>query len=292
MITTTTLSQSPYIKYATIYENPDTAPACQLLYIHGGGLLSGSRLDLPEKHIQKLTDAGCRIIALDYPLAPAADIRMILDDIITSINQLMTSDEIVPDAVISQSVPGNRGLPCFLWGRSAGAYLCLLAAASGKLKKAPAGVISYYGYGLLTDLWFQEPNAYYNTLPQVPASCLEHLPVEIHTSGDMDTHYSAYVYARQSGKWKDLIYEGKDKDFYLNYSLRTCDALPCPLFCAHSTGDPDVPYAEFTALVQKYQAKQYVASGNVHDFDRNEKSFFTRGVLDATVQFVKSCLTD
>ena len=98
--------------------------------------------------------------------------------------------------------------------------------------------------------------------------------------------YSIYVYARQTGNWKQLIYTGREKFFYLNYSLRTCDHLPCPLFCAHSTGDPDVPYAEFLELCNRYQAARFIASGNEHDFDRDEDNPFTGQLLQATVKFL------
>ena len=155
----------------------------------------------------------------------------------------------------------------------------------GKLDEKPAGILSYYGYGFLCDHWYETPSSYYCSLPAVSEACLDAIPKEIHTSGDLDTHYSVYVYARQTGKWKSLIYEGREKFFYLDYSLRTIDTLPCPLFTAHSTGDTDVPYEEFTALCSRYNPVRYISAGNIHDFDRDEKSPETTKLLTKQLLF-------
>ena len=156
----------------------------------------------------------------------------------------------------------------------------------GKLKQKPAVILSYYGYGFLSDNWFNSPSNYYNSLPAVPESCLNAIPQEIHTNGDLHTHYSVYVYARQTGLWKSLFYEGREKYLYLSYSLRLVDALPCPLFCTHSTGDTDVPFSEFQELCRKYNADHFIASGKTHDFDRDTDSTQTKQLLKKTLSFL------
>lgn len=257
-----------YEKKATVYYEPSVPVRACILYFHGGGLLYGSREDLPMLHIQTLTSSGYAVFAFDYPLAPAAKLDMILKDVCTSINSY------------------SRKLPYFLWGRSAGAYLVLLAAASGCLNQTPAGILSYYGYGLLCDNWFSTPSSYYCSLPPVSKNCLEHIPKDIHAEGALGTHYSVYVYARQTGFWQKLIYEGRDKFFYLNYSLRSCPALPCPLFCAHSLHDPDVPFSEFTELCSRFHATSFIAPRSTHDFDRDETDPITEQLLQTTLHFL------
>lgn len=274
------LGHSPFSKKATVYCDTNAKPKACILYFHGGGLLYGQRSDLPALHLHHLTQAGYVIIAFDYPLAPNAKLDMILDDVCASINHYIESSEFYTDTA----------LPFFLWGRSAGAYLCLLAAASGKCTASPKGILSYYGYGFLCDNWFNTPSSYYQSLPLVDKSCLEKMPDKIQTSGDLGTCYSLYVYARQSGRWAELIYSGREKFFYLDYSLRTCESLPYPLFCAHSTNDPDVPYSEFLELCSRYGAQRFITPGDVHDFDRNENDPAAREVLDASVHFLDSCL--
>lgn len=271
------MTDAGWEKWCTVYTDSDVPPRARLLYFHGGGLLYGSRNDLPAGHLERFTKEGFEILSFDYPLAPAADLEQIVDDVCDSVNAACT-----PGCTFT-----DPGLPWFLWGRSAGAYLCLIAAAGGQLKENPAGILSYYGYGFLCDHWFCTPSPYYLTLPPVDASCLKHIPEDIHGEGDLDTHYSVYVHARQTGKWSRLIYRGREKFFYLNYSLRTCRQLPCPLFAAHSTGDTDVPYEEFLELCSLYHAERFIDPGNIHDFDRDPDSPFTASLLEETIVFLK-----
>lgn len=261
-------------KKATIYKDSERETKASILYFHGGGLVCGSREDLPDLHLERLTQAGYKIIAFDYPLAPGAKIDQILSDVIDSIHWHLD----------------KSSLPYFLFGRSSGAYLCLLAAASGKLKTPPTGLLSYYGYGLLVDNWYREPNTYYQTLPKVPENCLDLACGSLYCEGEFFSHYSIYVYARQTGKWKDLFYEGREKFFLLDFSLRTKETLPCPLFCAHSTGDTDVPFQEFLSLCNRYNPKRFIASGKEHVFDRDTQAPQTKKLIEESIQFLDSCL--
>ena len=271
---------APYPKKASVYPAEGNCEKGAVLYFHGGGLLYGSREDLPEGHIQAVTGAGFTLVSFDYPLAPAAKLPDIYADVFSSIEYFLRN----PEAF------GCETGPYFLWGRSAGAYLCLLTAAKGNLSEAPSGILSYYGYGFLCDGWFLAPDPYYRSLPAVPASCLDPLPKKISAEGSLEKHYSAYVYARQSGNWLSLLYEGRQKYFYTDYTLRLCGALPCPLFAAHSTGDPDVPFSEYQELLRRYHARPFLVSGSEHDFDRNPYHPFTRKLLEESVRFMEECL--
>ena len=123
-------------KGATVYTDSDTPVKAAIIYFHGGGLLYGRRKDLPRPHLNTLTQAGYAIIAFDYPLAPAAKLEMIMNDVESSIQYYIDhSDELIKNPKSSEG-----SLPYFLWGRSAGAYLCLIAAAKGTYTQAPAGI--------------------------------------------------------------------------------------------------------------------------------------------------------
>ena len=194
-----------YAKHATVYSDTNVTPKACILYFHGGGLLYGTRTDLPRLHLEMLTDAGYSIIAFDYPLAPSAKLDLILEDICASILHYIETPSLYIEETETTRRKSNTPntdracLPFFLWGRSAGAYLCLLAAASGKLTKKPSGILSYYGYGFLCDGWFMTPSSYYRTLPAVDDTVLGSIPAGIHADGDLNTHYGVYVYARQNG---------------------------------------------------------------------------------------------
>ncbi|MBQ1544326.1 MAG: alpha/beta hydrolase [Clostridia bacterium] len=264
-------------KGATLYYDTNVPAKAVLLYFHGGGLLYGSRNDLPELHRELLTQAGYPILAFDYLLAPACKLDDIYADVRDSIDR-------APELL-------DEDLPFFLFGRSAGAWMMLITAVSGTLKRQPAGVLSYYGYGFLVDHWYETPSPYYQQFPAVGEDCLKSVPDEPHTAGSLDAHYNVYVYARQSGNWKKLLYTDRDKFFYLNYSLRLAETFPVPLFAAHATGDPDVPYKEFFKLCNRYHPSQFVAPADQHDFDRNEDSEFTHQLLQETIAFLDAHVT-
>ena len=265
-----------YDKHATLYADFKTPTKACVLYLHGGGILFGHREDLPEAHLRSFTEAGYPVLALDYPLAPAAKLPEVFSDIESSVNEFIER---------RTELFGSE-IPYVLWGRSSGAYLSLLVGSKGKFNQTPAAILSYYGYGFLCEGWFMEGSKYYNSLPIKASYDPSRETGEIHADGGLDTHYMTYVYARQTGEWKNMIYEGRDKFFYRDYTLRLVDQMPCPLFAAHSTGDTDVPYREFLALCEKYPAKRFVATCDTHDFDREETSFFTTQLLEGTIQFL------
>ncbi len=271
------IDYSKYKKQVTVYYDDNVTLKASILYFHGGGLLYGFRNDLPDFHIEILTKAGYAILAFDYPLAPISTLEVIHKDVCDSVQNYLAHAEYYV---------GSR-LPYYLWGRSSGAYLCLLAAAKGDFFVSPRGIISYYGYGFLCDNWFKTPSAYYRTLPPVSASCIQNIKYEIEANGPKETHYMRYVYARQTGNWKALIFPDREKYLYLYYSLRLCDRLPCPLFCAHSTGDTDVPYEEFLELQKKYRPEIFVASTDIHDFDRLTESSAAQDLLKKTLDFLE-----
>lgn len=261
-----------------LYYSDEIDPKALLVYIHGGGLLYGTPEDLPKMHVEKFTSSGYAILAIDYPLAPQAKIDAILEDIVDSINKSFKAADLADS------------LPLFVWGRSAGAYLALLSSVNDKLTVKLNGIISYYGYGFLNDGWYDAPSAFYSHLPAVPAEMAKTDRKEAIYSGALDEYYRTYVYTRQTGKWKDLIYEGRDKFFFLYYTLRTVDSLPTPLFAAHSTGDTDVPYSEFISLCNKYKPEKFIVSIHAHDFDRNTDDPATKDLLSKTSDFIENNL--
>lgn len=267
---------------STVYFDSSVRPKACILYFHGGGLIYGTRKDLPPFHLKTLTEYGYAVIAFDYPLAPPAVLDEILESVISSINSFTDH----PDCYMGQAYP------CYLWGRSAGAYLVLMAAASGRLHTVPAGILSYYGYGLLTDGWLEVPNPYYCKLPPVSLSQPETLGKLPRMSAGPDEGFSLYVYGRQSGTWPSLFFSAPLKRLYQDFSLRSCKSLNCPVFCAHSINDPDVPFAEFQALSQRFSAERFIATGDLHDFDRIESDPATRRLLKATVSFLENHLPD
>jgi acetyl esterase/lipase len=263
-------------KRATLYRETGTQLRAVALYFHGGALLYGSREDLPQYHLEQVCAAGCGVLALDYPLAPGANVEEILEDVKKSVEWYLEN----------RAEQFSAPLPYFLWGRSAGAYLCLMAMERG-LPQPPAGVLSYYGYGLLRDGWYDAPSPFYLRYTKIPESCLAMLPKGPRMSGELERFYFIYVHLRQTGKWGECLRGRREGE---NPSLKNIPApeKPCPVLLAHSREDPDVPFGEFEALSARYpEGEQLEVPLAIHDFDSDPSGRYTKELLQMSVDFIR-----
>lgn len=247
----------------TVYSPPEGAGVrAAIMYLHGGGLIYGSRDDLPEEYIKLLTGAGYSIYAYDYPLAPEADLSMIHDYVFRQWEDFMTR------------LKEEGTEKYFLFGRSAGAYLALILAKRITAKqpdRLPLGILDFYGYFDLSDDFVSVPSPYYSKFPQVPeAICSKHrFSGELVLTGPLEQRYAIYVYARQKGAWGRLL--GGDRLNDPSFSLNEEDIrrLP-PLFITASTDDNDVPYRVSRRLSRLAPEAKFVPVYYLeHDFDRN-----------------------
>jgi len=265
-----------YEKHGTFYRDDAVPLRAVALYFHGGALLYGSREDLPQYHLEQLCGAGCGVLAMDYPLAPGAAVEDILADVKESVSWYLQSREKL----------FSEALPYFLWGRSAGGYLCLTAMERG-LPEPPAGVLSYYGYGLLCPGWYDAPSPFYLRYPRVPESCLAAAPRGMRTQGELERYYFLYVHLRQTGKWGEYLLGGKGGKTPGLDPARPPER-PCPILLTHSREDPDVPFAEFEALSRRYPDSCRMAVPlAVHDFDSDVTRDCTKELLQMSVEFIR-----
>ena len=238
-----------------------------IFYLHGGGLVFGTREDLPEIYKNLFLSNGYDFFAIDYPLAPESDLCEIQEAVHTAVGFLLSHPQQF----------GYTAFPSFfLFGRSAGAYLALCEAKrlttiakKNESHPVPAGILSFYGYHKLSLPEFQKPVPYYRQF--VSLSKEDVLPLigdSFLTDGPIANRYSIYIYARQTGSWISFLagehalsdYELSDEDL---------KALP-PCFFTASTSDQDVPFRE-----SKYMANLvpdsffYPVYYLSHDFDRD-----------------------
>ena len=125
----------------TIYPTT-TEPTNYVVYLHGGGMIYGTKSDLPEELKELFTSNGYTVLALDYLLAPNTKIDHIL-------GTLTETFQLLNEAIIQNQSFG-------LCGRSAGGYLMLqLTKQLQTLNLTPQFLVNFYGY---TDLEFiKEP---------------------------------------------------------------------------------------------------------------------------------------
>ena len=263
-----------YKKSATLYVEPGRPLRAAVLYYHGGALIYGEREDLPQYHIDRLCGDGCAVLAMDYPLSPNVSAGQILDDVRVGIEWY----------IAERTRLLSRALPFFLLGRSAGAYLCLMTL-TGELSEAPAGILSYYGYGLLCGGWYDTPSRFYLRYPAVPPACLGLAGGEACAERELGRFFALYVYLRQTGKWGEFLRGGSRAP---NPSLRELPpARVCPILLAHSRLGPDVPFEEFTALTRLFpDSVQYTVSLPKHDFDSDTGSEEARALIELSLKFI------
>lgn len=231
-----------------------------IFYLHGGGLLFGTRNDLPSAYVKAILDKGFTLVTSDYPLAPQARIGEILDAVEKSY------------LAVKKSLPASH---IFLCGRSAGAYLCLLLAQRLQTQGiSPAGVIDFYGYcdlsGEMRSALFQPSIYYRRSYARVAPTIARKLSgVDLLSTAPLEQRFGLYVYARQTGSWGSLL--GLSPDALASFSLdaKAQGELP-PLFIAASKDDQDVPFQNSMRLAQNVHAAttHFIEHGG-HDFDRD-----------------------
>ncbi len=261
----TTYTNYVYYEYknlklsASIFKAVKNKKDKSIIYIHGGGLLYGSRNDLPEKYIKLFLESGYDLITLDYPLAPEAKLAEILGCLVEGIKWFKKNAE------TTLHLPSSE---YFLFGRSAGAFLCLLLTA--KYNFQPIGIISFYGYYELTNRAFSVPNQYYSSFSAVPKKMIDRLlyPTPV-AEAPLQKRYMLYVYCRQQGTWLDSFVTSPYEKIKFSLNNEALFKLP-PVFLTASRNDTDVPFTVSLHMSEHIQNTVLEAvDGNVHDFDRN-----------------------
>jgi acetyl esterase/lipase len=131
-----TTIQLPNGAAADIYQSTNSQPQKTVIYLHGGGLIYGSKNDLTEELKQTFMQNDYQVIALDYLLAPNTSLPIILTTLEESITLL--KEEVIQTASFG------------LCGRSAGSFLMLQLVKRGVIAP-PDFLVNFYGY---TDLTF------------------------------------------------------------------------------------------------------------------------------------------
>jgi len=235
-----------------------------ILYLHGGGLLYGTRHDLPQCYLDAFLHAGYDVLAPDYPLAPESDLGTIL----ATMTELIAAARDEGDARFRLDTPDY-----VLFGRSAGAYLALMlcqALNEGGIT-CPKAIISLYGYARLDEPAFLAPSKHYGAFPSLSPQDVEKIigntPV---TEGDISTRFALYVTARQHGSWIGMVCGDAPPERY-SLDASQLAAFP-PTFLAAATMDPDVPYKMSKSLARAIPgARLMTVYGETHDFDRDTR---------------------
>lgn len=232
-----------------------------IFYIHGGGLIYGNRNDLPSPYVNLFLKAGYSLFSIDYCLAPECAYEEITNSVNTGLDYFLANYQNL----------GLKNSDYILFGRSAGAYLCMQLLA-GTLTKKPTAFIDFYGFESLLSANLKKPNPMYASYPKVTfeeaQSMISASPV---TSSSVEARFLLYVYARQSSQWQKMIFKNsQDKERRL--SNEALQSFP-PTYMCQSSSDPDVPFTNSIMLKAKLPAAKLIPiNSKEHDFDREVNS--------------------
>lgn len=267
---------------ADVYRAEANRKDAAILYFHGGGLVYGTRDDLPQLYLDLFAAAGYDLLAFDYPLAPETHLPAIHAAVFEAFRWFLRSCKNELQLATDRY---------FLFGRSAGAYLALLLADRIRRESLPpaTGILSFYGYSGFALPEFQTPNPFYLKFPAADAALVARLtsggPLAY---GPMEQRYAVYLHARQTGNWLQLLTDAPEEIARYALDEAALRLLP-PVFLTASTGDQDVPYRVSKQLKKQLpNAVLKTVYYLEHDFDRDSAASDGPAVYRACLDWMRS----
>lgn len=215
-----------------------------VMWIHGGGLIFGSRTTSPPpQFLRSLVERGFVVVSVDHRLAPEAKLPDIVADVGDAWRWLR---DVGPDRF---GIDSER---MAMAGGSAGAYLSLLGGYL--FAPRPRALASFWGYGDITAPWEAEPSGHYRQYDLVTREeAYASLSASVVPDPSVDVDRSCfYLYCRQEGKWLEEVTahdpcEG-NRWFDPYCPIRNLSADFPPTILVHGTADTDVPHEESEKL--------------------------------------------
>ena len=140
-----------------------SGPFPAIIWVHGGGFVSGDKKQYPKVIIDPLLDSGFAVFSVNYRLAPKHPFPAATDDLESAIHYIKSHAEsfkVDPDRLI-------------LMGESAGGHLVSFVGAKHKPENRVAGVVSFYGEHDLVARTTEDPCIMDGkAVPKPPGGCL------------------------------------------------------------------------------------------------------------------------
>ncbi len=221
---------------------PGASRPC-VVWIHGGGLIFGSRTMSPRPFLaQALVELGFVVASVDHRLAPEVKLEAIVDD--TGALWRWVHEA-------GPALFGADPQRVCIAGASAGAYLSLLAGC--RLTPRPRALASLFGFGDITAPWEAEPSAHYRQAALVTrGDALASLALTSVPTASGDDRSTFYLYCRQRGEWLQEV-TGRALPDGLDWLRRYCPTYHIgpgfpPTILVHGQNDKDVPVSESDRL--------------------------------------------
>jgi acetyl esterase/lipase len=210
-----------------------------VIWIHGGGLIFGSRTSPRGGFLSALLRSGTVVVSIDHRLAPETKLPEIIDDLRDAWRWVRAQ---------GPTLLGIDLARLGMAGGSSGGYLTLMSGFC--VDPHPRALASFWGFGDITTPWEAEPSAFYRERPLVSR---EQAQQSVGTSAcseqteGVDRGYF-YLYCRQQGLWPIEVAghdPHKEPRWFDGYCpIRNVTARYPPTILIHGTADTDVPYEE------------------------------------------------
>ena len=248
-----------------IHRTTEHAPLPAIVWLHGGGLILGSRRMLPAYQLSGYLAAGFAVVAIDYRLAPETKAAAILTDVADAYRWVAHHSAEI----------GIDGRRLALVGHSAGAYLALSAGLH--LKAPPQAIVSFYGYGDISGQWATQPNDAYRQQGLITANeAFENVGRNVISASTVEERIRMYLYVRQQGIWaRTIVGDDYDEPEVLRNKYCPLYAVTSdypPTLLLHGDEDIDVPVSETVSLAERFAFlkvphRQIILQGYGHGFD-------------------------
>ncbi len=236
---------------ADVYRATGERPQPAVLFIHGGGLIMGSRKAILPSQIAAFNSGGFHFVSIDYRLAPETRLPSMVEDIRDAWAWLC-------EQAPSLGIDGER---IALLGHSAGAYLALLGGF--KLDPRPAAVVSLAGFGEVARGAFAAPSPHHLSEHELveerdARQTVGGAPISESGPNDSMQYYSGrglfYLFCRQQGIWLSEVSgnDSGDPDGFAEYEpLHNISAEYPPTMLLHGELDTDVSVEQSDLMRQE-----------------------------------------
>lgn len=252
-----------------------------ILYIHGGGLIWGTRKDINQEQVKLFNTNGYHVLSIAYRLAPETKLPEIVADVRDS---LAWVKEVLPQHV---DYDHNKVI---VMGNSAGGYLSLM---TGTFENKPNAIVSFYGYGNILGDWYSTPSTHFNEMPKVNEALAKQLiqKKEI-AEAPITQRYAIYLYCRQRGVWPEYVTNPESTDLLQYCPVNVVDKDYPPTLLLHGDADEDVPYEESVQMQQALSKhaipnKLITIPNGKHQFDENMQDTAVKNAFEEVLRFLK-----
>jgi len=275
---------------ADVYRGPLSArPAPVIIWIHGGALIQGSRVDLQPIQRDRYVRAGYAVVSIDYRLAPETKLHAIIEDIEDACRWVREEGP-----GLFNADPGRVAII----GHSAGGYLALMA---GAFSPRPRALVSFYGYGDIVGDWYTRPDPFYCRQPAVSKQEAYRNVGGPPVSEAPHDRGQFYLHCRQHGIWPREV-AGHDPHtepsaFVPLCPIRNISADYPPTMLLHGEEDKDVPCDQSVMMAQALagagvEHELITIPEGGHCFDLNADSPGTHAAFERLLAFLKTHLSE